>query len=127
MEEKENIGREMGRQKGKRRGGDRKEKEMDRPAGRLREQRWGTSHTEPERRGERGRGDREKLMGVEPQATRDEEVRNGMRKGLPGGPVVKTPCLQCRRRGFHPWVGELRLYTPCGSANGQERKMIETG
>ena len=22
-----------------------------------------------------------------------------------GGPLVKTPCLQCRRHGFDPWSG----------------------
>ena len=58
-----------------------------------------------EKRRNRARGDREKPVGVEPQATRDEEVRNGMRKGLPGGPVVKTLHFQCRRHGFHPWLG----------------------
>ena len=25
--------------------------------------------------------------------------------GLPGGPVVKTPCFQCRGCGFDPWSG----------------------
>ena len=25
--------------------------------------------------------------------------------GFPGGPVVKTPCFQCRRPGFKPWSG----------------------
>ena len=24
---------------------------------------------------------------------------------LSGGPVAKTPCSQCRRPGFHPWLG----------------------
>ena len=24
---------------------------------------------------------------------------------LPGGPVVKIPCFQCREYGFHPWSG----------------------
>lgn len=85
MEEKENMGREMGRQKGKGRGGDRKGKaEMDRPAGRLREQRWGTSKRNQRDRGETGQGEtREKPVAVETQGTRDEKVRNRMRKGPP--------------------------------------------
>ena len=24
---------------------------------------------------------------------------------FPGGPVVKTPCSQCRGHGFNPWSG----------------------
>ena len=24
---------------------------------------------------------------------------------FPGGPVVKTPCSQCRGPRFHPWLG----------------------
>ena len=27
------------------------------------------------------------------------------RWGLPGGPVVKTPCFHCRAQGFDPWLG----------------------
>ena len=27
--------------------------------------------------------------------------------GLPGGPVAKTPCSQCRGPGFDPWSGNL--------------------
>ena len=26
-------------------------------------------------------------------------------KGIPGGPVVKTPHFHCRGRGFDPWSG----------------------
>ena len=26
-------------------------------------------------------------------------------KDFPGGPVVKTPCSQCRGPGFDPWSG----------------------
>ena len=28
----------------------------------------------------------------------------------PGGPVVKTPCLQSRGHGFDPWTGQLRSH-----------------
>ena len=26
-------------------------------------------------------------------------------RDFPGGPVVKTPCFQCRAPGFDPWSG----------------------
>ena len=26
-------------------------------------------------------------------------------KDFSGGPVVKTPCFQCRGHGFNPWLG----------------------
>ena len=28
-----------------------------------------------------------------------------MLRDFPGGPVVKTPCSQCRGHGFDPWSG----------------------
>ena len=30
--------------------------------------------------------------------------------GLPGGPVTKTPCSQCRGPRFHAWPGNQILY-----------------
>lgn len=35
-----------------------------------------------------------------------------MLPGLPAGPVVKTPCFCCRKRGFDPWSGIL-YYVQC--------------
>lgn len=32
---------------------------------------------------------------------------------LPGGPVVKTPCSQCREHGFDLLVREIRSCIPC--------------
>ena len=29
-----------------------------------------------------------------------------MDRDFPGGPVVKTPCSQCRGPGFDPWSGK---------------------
>ena len=31
-----------------------------------------------------------------------QDLPNG---DFPGSPVVKTPCFQCKGRGFHPWSG----------------------
>ena len=79
--EKEKMGREMGREKGKGRGGEEEEKaKTHRLAGRLREQRWGMSRRNQRDRAEsRAGGDREKPMGMEPKGTRDGKVRNRMR------------------------------------------------
>ena len=30
-------------------------------------------------------------------------------EGLAGGPVIKTPCSQCRRPRFDPWSGNCML------------------
>ena len=34
---------------------------------------------------------------------------------FPGGPVVKTPHVQCREYGFNHSVGELRSHIPHGA------------
>ena len=31
--------------------------------------------------------------------------RAGVKGDFPGGPVVKTPCFQCRGHKFNPWLG----------------------
>ena len=28
---------------------------------------------------------------------------------LPGGPVVRTPCFQCKGHGFDPWSGKFHM------------------
>ena len=32
-----------------------------------------------------------------------KQQKKNLLKEFPGGPVVKTPCFQCRGRGFDPW------------------------
>ena len=34
-----------------------------------------------------------------------KSAKNYLHRDLPGGPVVKTPPFQHRRRRFHPWAG----------------------
>ena len=34
-------------------------------------------------------------------------IKANLARYLPGGPVVKTPCSQCRGHRFDPWFGEL--------------------
>ena len=101
------MGREMGRQKGKGRGGDRKGKaETDRPAAWLREQRWGTSKGNQRDRRETGHGETERSRWewrLREQERRKSETE--WERDCPGGPVVKTLRFQSRRRGFHPWLG----------------------
>ena len=38
-----------------------------------------------------------------------EKRKKKQKQGLPGGPAVKTPCFQCRRRGFGLWSGNSDL------------------
>lgn len=40
-------------------------------------------------------------------------------EGLPGDPVVKTLCFQCRGRGFNPWSG---TEVPNVMGYGQKKK-----
>jgi len=35
----------------------------------------------------------------------DMDQKELCRVDLPGGPVVKTLCCQCRESGFNPWSG----------------------
>ena len=39
---------------------------------------------------------------------------------FPGGPLVKTPCFQCREHGFDPWLGNLR--SPCVTVQPKKEK-----
>ena len=32
-------------------------------------------------------------------------IKMRQERDIPGGPVVKTPCSQCRGHGFNPWLG----------------------
>ena len=32
-------------------------------------------------------------------------IKNARFSDFPGGPIVKTPCCQCRGSGFNPWLG----------------------
>lgn len=122
MEEKENMGREMGRQKGKGRGGDRKGKaETDRPAGRLREQRWGTSKQNQRDRGETGQGETERSQWE--WRLREQEMR---KKQNEKGTAPAAHALPRQEARLPSVAGELRSHVLSGSANGQERKMIET-
>ena len=41
-------------------------------------------------------------------------------RDFPGGPVVKTPCFQCRGRGFDPWSGNSD--PTCGTAKKTQNK-----
>ena len=50
----------------------------------------------------------------EPKVSRRANSKTGIRlemgietiiRVFPGGPVVKTPCFQCRGRGFDPFSG----------------------
>ena len=41
---------------------------------------------------------------------------------LPGGPVVRTPSLHCRGRGFKSLVRELRSYKPRGVAKTRKKE-----
>ena len=41
-----------------------------------------------------------------------------------GGPVVKTPCFQCRGHGFNPWLGNLRSQRPHGAREKKEKEQI---
>ena len=45
---------------------------------------------------------------------------------FPGGPVVKTPCSQCRGCGVGSLVGELRSHMPLSVAPPKkEKKKVE--
>ena len=50
-------------------------------------------------------GDEEKKMGFHPRddCLKGFEREKGM--GLPGGPVIRTPCFHCFECGFDPWSG----------------------
>ena len=45
----------------------------------------------------------------EVKSTRLDVLNKGperpVKRDFPGGPVAKTPCVQCRGRGFDPWWG----------------------
>ena len=41
---------------------------------------------------------------------------------FPVGPVVKTPCLHCRRHGFNSWWGKLSIMIPHDDSCGQKIK-----
>ena len=43
-------------------------------------------------------------------------------RDFPGGPVVKTPCFQCRGARVQPLVGELRSHMPRGAALPPKRR-----
>ena len=43
---------------------------------------------------------------------------------FPGGPLVKTPCFQCRRHGFDPCSGSE--HPACHVVWPEEKKIIET-
>ena len=43
-------------------------------------------------------------------------------RDFPGGPVVNTPCFQCRGPDFDPWVGELKSCMPHSVAKKKKRK-----
>ena len=43
-------------------------------------------------------------------------------RDFPGGPVVNTPCFQCRGPEFDPWVGELSSCMPHRVAKKKKKK-----
>ena len=51
--------------------------------------------------------------------TQHQESRT---RDIPGGPVVKAPCFQCRGPGFDPWLGTTIPHAACGAAKRKEKE-----
>ena len=49
--------------------------------------------------------ERSRRVGGEEGSEIDWQTRISPSWGFPGGPVVQTPCFQCRSWGFDPWLG----------------------
>ena len=43
-------------------------------------------------------------------------------RDVPGGPLVKTPCIQCRGPGFNPWSGNQIPYAATKTQCRQKKK-----
>ena len=58
----------------------------------------------------------------------DEGGRNFLKIQLrtSRGPVVKTPCFQCRRCGFDPWLGTKILHVSKCSQKKEKKKKFKT-
>ena len=51
-----------------------------------------------------------------------------LKRDFSGGPVIKTPCFQCRGPGFDPWSGkyiphaQVRVYVPQPKKKKKKKK-----
>ena len=46
-----------------------------------------------------------KLIGPAGGLDDERKRKKRVKRDVPRGPVVKTPCFQCRGYGFNPWLG----------------------